>query len=182
MKLPIQIKILIAFVVVLILYSTTKQLYVSTTTFFNTVKGYEFEYTQLEQNQITTFDNNYLIFKDKSNITELSKETFIMVTQIIFENRADGMNVAWKWVRENQNVDYTEFTKFYADLSEFTKERFKENNSIERRKQEIVKQHNLLISTFPGILYNYFLSFGTLKYKEGFISDETRLLFNKVDQ
>lgn len=179
MKLPAQIKIVIAAIVVLTLFSITKKLYENSTSFYNSVKKYQFEYSQLEQNQITTFDNNYLIFKDKSNIAELNKETFITVTQIIFENRADGMNVAWKWVHENQPVNYTEFTKFYSDLSTFTTERFKENNSIERRKQEIVKQQNQLIITFPGIIYNYFFKFTPMEYKEGFITEETRLLFNK---
>lgn len=180
-KLPIQIKIIIAFVAVLIVYSVIKGTYTKGVNFFNTAKNYELEYAQLERDQITTFDNNYLIFKDKSNITELSKETFITVTQIIFENRADGQNVAWKWLQENQPVDYKEFTKFYSDLSAFTRERYEENNGIERKKQQITKLQNQLLVTFPGVLYNYFFHFKMLTYKEGFITEETRILFKRVD-
>lgn len=89
------------------------------------------------------------------------------------------MNIAWKWVHENQQFDYNEFTKFYSDLSNFTLERYKENNSIERRKQEITKQHNFLIQTFPGVIYNYLFKFEKLEYKEGFITPETKALFGK---
>lgn len=131
------------------------------------------------ENQITTFDNNYLIFKEKSSIAGLNKETFVEVTKIIFDARTDGENVAWKWVHENQQVDYREFSKFYSDLSEFAKERFKSNSSIEAQKQEMVKFHNLSISTFPGIIYNYFLKIKPLVYTNGFVTQETAALFAK---
>lgn len=180
-KLPLHIKILVAFIIILTTYSAIKNVYKSATTFYNSVKTYEFTYSQFVQEQITVFDNNYLIFKDKTNITNLNKETFVLVTQIIFENRADGENVAWKWLHENQQIDYTEFTKFYSDLSAFTRERFSENSAIEQRKQSICKSHNLLISTFPGIIFNYFFKFDELQYKEGFITPETEALFKKPE-
>lgn len=179
MKLPIQIKILIGVIIFLFIYSICSHLYTSTTSFYNNNKGYQFEYTQIDQDQITTFDNNYLIFTDKYSISEINKETFITVTQIIMSNRKDGQNLAWKWVKENQQIDYNEFTKFYTDLSNFTSERYKENNSLERRKQQIVKEQNVLISTFPGVIYNYFLKFDPLEYKAGFITQETKTLFGK---
>lgn len=179
MKFPIQLKIIIALIVVLFVYSFSKMLYVNVTTFYNTEKSYQLNYAQLEQNQITTFDNNFLIFEEKYGIADINKETFVKVTEIIMSSRKDGQNVAWKWMHENQQIDYNEFTKFYTDLSNFTAERYKENNSIERQKQEIAKMHNFLISTFPGIIYNYFFKFEKLQYKEGFISNETKALFGK---
>lgn len=179
MKLPVQIKLLLIAVVLLILYSVASRVYKGTTSFYNTSKNYEFTYVQLTQQQITTFDNNYLIFKDKCTIAELNKETFVVVTQIIFENRADGMNVAWKWMQENQQVPYTEFTKFYSDLSAFVRERYDENNAIELQKQNIAKNQNQLLATFPGVIYNYFLKMPKLTYTEGFITEDTRILFNK---
>lgn len=179
MKLPKQIKILIGLIILLFIYSFVKMIYDTTTNFYNTEKLYQLDYAQLEQDQFTTFDNNYLIFTNKSNIANINKETFITVTEIIMSNRKDGQNIAWKWVRENQQINYNEFTKFYVDLSNFTLERYKENNSIERRKQEIAKQHNFLIQTFPGIIYNYFFKFKKLEYKEGFITNETKILFGK---
>lgn len=176
---PKQIKIIIGLIILLFIYSFVKMLYNTTTSFYNTEKSYQLEYKQVEQDQLTTFDNNYLIFKEKSNIAELNKETFITVTEIIMLNRKDGQNIAWKWVHENQQFDYNEFTKFYSDLSNFTSERYKENNSMERRKQEMAKQHNFLIQTFPGVIYNQFFKFNQLEYKEGFVTDETKALFGK---
>lgn len=176
---PKQVKIVIGLVILLFVYSFTKMVYNNVTTFYNAEKSYVFDYTQLEQNQITTFDNNYLAFEEKCSITDLSKQTFIKVTEIIMSSRKDGQNVAWKWLHENQNIDYNEFTKFYSDLSVFTTERYKENNSIERKKQEIVKLHNFMLSTFPGVIYNHFFKFNQLNYKEGFISEDTKVLFNK---
>jgi hypothetical protein len=176
---PKQIKIIIGLIILLFIYSFVKMLYNTTTSFYNTEKSYQLEYKQVEQDQLTTFDNNYLIFKEKSNIAELNKETFITVTEIIMSNRKDGQNIAWKWVHENQQFDYNEFTKFYSDLSNFTSERYKENNSMERRKQEMAKQHNFLIQTFPGVIYNQFFKFNQLEYKEGFVTDETKALFGK---
>ena len=179
MKFPIQLKIIIALIVVLFVYSFSKMLYVNVTTFYNTEKSYQLNYAQLEQNQITTFDNNFLIFEEKYGIANINKETFVKVTEIIMSSRKDGQNVAWKWMHENQQIDYNEFTKFYSDLSNFTQERYKENNSLERRKQQIVKEQNVLISTFPGVIYNYFLKFDPLEYKAGFITQETKTLFGK---
>ena len=179
MKLPLQIKIVIGIVAILICWSGISSLYTGSTEFYNSVKSYEFENNRLEELQLTTFDNNYLAFSDKFNITDLNKETFIEVTKIIFSARADGENVAWKWVHENQQIDYNQFTKFYADLSSFTEGRYAENNAIEKQKQENVKRQNLLISTFPGVIYNHFMKIKPLKYNKGFLTKETKDLFNQ---
>lgn len=177
-NLPIQLKILIGILILLFIGSGISHTYKSITNFYNTEKFYQFDYAQLTQAQITTFDNNFLAFDEKTRITIVNKETFIKVTEIIMSARTDGQQVAWKWVRENQQIPYEEFTKFYADLSNFTEGRYKENNSIELKKQEIAKKHNMLIETFPGVIYNYFFKFKELTYKEGFISDETKETFN----
>lgn len=166
---PIQFKILIGIVVTFIIFSFGKMMYNGTTQFYNSHVSYTANYDQYEQDQITTFDNNYLIFKDQTDIADVSKETFIHVTEIIMSNRHDGKNLAWKWVKENQNIDYNQFTKFYIQLTDFTRERYKENNEIERKKQEIVKLHKFMLSSFPGVIYN--------KYLPGFITKETKKLF-----
>lgn len=179
MKIPFHIKMAIGLIALLIVISGVSSLYQGFTQFYNSTTKVHFEYNRLVENQITTFDNNYLIFKEKSSIAGLNKETFVEVTKIIFDARTDGENVAWKWVHENQQVDYREFSKFYSDLSEFAKERFKSNSSIEAQKQEMVKFHNLSISTFPGIIYNYFLKIKPLVYTNGFVTQETAALFAK---
>lgn len=178
-KLPIAVKIVIGLLFISIVISLISNVYSSFTGLYNSTTTYKLEYKSLEQNQLTTFDNNYLIFKDKSNIANLNKETFITVTQIIMSARKDGMNVAWKWTHENQQIPYSEFTEFYKDLSAFTTTRYTENNSIERNKQSIVKKHNTMLIMFPGILYNHFLKIEPIIYKEGFISKETKTLFGK---
>ena len=144
---------------------------------YNTETSYRLEYAQATQEQVTSFDNNYLAFKEKSNIANLNKETFITVTQIIMSARKDGMNVAWKWMQENQQIPYSEFTDFYRDLSSFVSVRFSENKALEIKKQNLVKEHNKLLATYPGNFYNYFLKIEPLVYKEGFVTKETKELF-----
>lgn len=177
-KTPLSVKIAVSVFFLFSLISIVSNVVDGFISIYNSTYSYRLDYKSLEQNQITTFDNNYLIFKDKSNIASLNKETFIKVTEIIMSARKDGMSVAWKWVSENQPIPYGEFTQFYKDLSSFTSSRFAENNMIERSKQSIVKEHNKLIMTFPGNLYNHFLKIDPMVYKEGFVSDDTKSLFN----
>ena len=178
-KLPISIKIFIGLLVAGILFSLTTSLYTSFTDIYNQSVSYKLDYTSVDQNQVTSYDNDYLAFKEKSSIADISKETFVTVTEIIMNGRKDGSNLAWKWVHENQNIPYEEFTCFYKELSAFTSVRFEKNAAIERQKQGIAKNHNQLITTFPGVIYNHFLKIQPLTYKEGFISSDTRVLFNK---
>jgi len=177
-KLPISIKIFIALICVGIIYSIINSLVTNVATVYNQSVNYTLEYDKLVETQITTYDNYYLAFKEKSNIANINKETFLTVTSIIMQARTDGQNLSWKWVHENQNIPYEEFTAFYKELSSFTSQRFAENNLIELKKQEVVKQHNLLLTTFPTIIYNHFLKLPLLEYKKGFVSEETRKLFN----
>ena len=176
---PFTFKIFILLFVVGIIYSSIASLYTSFTGVYNQSTGYKLEYKALEQNQVTTYDNYYLAFKEKTTITNLNKETFLTVTSIIMSERTDGPNVAWKWSHENQNIPYEEFTVFYKELSTFITARFAENSAIENKKQDIAKNHNLLLTTFPGVIYNHFLHLPLLEYKEGFVSADTKLLFNK---
>lgn len=178
-KFPLSVKIAVAAFLLLTVISVSSSVFHGFVGLYNKTSNYKLEYKSLEQDQITTFDNNYLAFKDKYNIANLNKETFVVVTHIIMSSRKDGMNVAWKWMKENQQIPYEEFTCFYKDLSSFTAARYAENNEIERRKQSIAKEHNRLIVTFPGNLYNYFMNVSQITYKEGFVSDETRNLFKK---
>lgn len=50
--------------------------------------------------------------------------------------------------------------------------------NIERKKQSIAQAHNKTLETFPGIIYNYFLNIKPLEYKKGFVTKETKALFN----
>lgn len=177
LKLPLILKLFIGFVIFSMIFSGIKTVYESTTAVYNQSINYTLDLNATVENQITTWDNNYLSFKDQYGLADINKETFIQVTQIIMQARTDGPNVAWKWAHENQNIDYEQFTSFYKNLTAFTAARFAENNNIERQKQDIVRKHNLLLTTFPGVIYNHFLKLPLLEYKKGFVSDETRKLF-----
>lgn len=178
-KLPISIKIFIALFICGAIFSGIKSGYTSFTSIYNQSVNYKLEYKSVEQNQVTSFDNDYLAFKEKYNIADVSKETFLNVTSIIMSARTDGQNLSWKWVHENQNIPYEEFTSFYKDLSSFTAERYAKNSAIETNKQTIAKNHNALLNTFPGVIYNYFLEIKPLEYKEGFISTYSKEVFDK---
>lgn len=152
--------------------------YKKVTNFYNTTVEYKLDYNKETENQIITWDNKFNNFKEISTVTEVNKETFLTVTDIIMSNRKDGMNLAWKWNQENQQIPYEEFTIFYKELVQFSKERFQENINIERKKQSIAQAHNKTLETFPGIIYNYFLNIKPLEYKKGFVTKETKTLFN----
>lgn len=178
-KLPLNIKIFGGIFIIGLLISLCTGVYNSLSGFYNQTVDYKLEYKALEQNQVTTYDNYYLAYMEKSNVADINKETFLNVTNIIMSARTDGQQIAWKWVHENQQIPYSEFTSFYKDLSAFVESRFKENNVIERSKQDVAKKHNILITTFPGVIYNYFIHIPSLEYKKGFISDETKELFKE---
>lgn len=162
-NIPTQIKIVLALVVVLLLVNVTTPL-ISLHNNANTLK---FKLERVERKQVTNWEGYYNIFIDKSKNTEINKETFIEVTNIIMSARKDGQNLAWKWNQENQNIPFEEFTYFYKELSSFISERYFDNMKIEQEKQEIVEQHNLMLNTFPNNIYNKVLNVELLKYTKG---------------
>lgn len=137
----------------------------------------QLSYNKINQEQVSNYDGYYLTFNDKRINANINKDAFIEVTNIIMTNRKDGQNVAWKWMQENQQIPYNEFTSFYKELSSFISERYQDNMLIEKNKQIIVKDHNLLISTYPNNLFNKILDINPLIYKAGYISNETKSKF-----
>lgn len=177
-NLPIHIKIVLSIIVIAILYKGVVSIVNPGIDLYNNTKKLELAYNKETQTQITNYDGYYLAFMDKQkNADFVTKEVFITVTTIIMENRRDGDNVAWKWLQENQQIPYSEFTVFYKELSAFISSRYADNMAIERRKQEIVEQHNMLISTFPNTFYNKFIGIKPLTYKFGYISNMTKERF-----
>jgi hypothetical protein len=174
---PKNIKIAILVVVLLITSSLIQNCYQNSKAMFNQSKTLELEYVSIENSQIVTWDSYYLNFQEQNENVKLTKEGFIELAQIVMSSRKDGQNLAWKWVQENQNIPFEEFTYFYKQLSGFISQRFNENLAIENRKLAIVQQQNLLISTFPNTMYNWFLNIKPLKYKVGFISEQTKQKF-----
>jgi hypothetical protein len=123
------------------------------------------------------YDKLWKTYLQKDKITNINKETFLQVTKIIMENRADGEKVTWKWVQENQQIPYEEFTKFYADLSNFITSQREGYFNIEKECQLIANKNNTLLDTFPNNIYNKFLGCERIKFEYGFLSDSTVAVF-----
>ena len=94
------------------------------------------------------------------------------------EGRADGKNTSWKWVQENQPVPFSEFTRFYADLSQYVETKRNGYQDLEKRSQQIAQSNNTLLDTLPNNLYNKVLGLPHIDYKPGFTSKETQEVFS----
>lgn len=178
---PKQIKYAIILVVLVLIYSTISSLvtkvYLEGKILYNTTVDLKLQETAKTQELVSTYDAEYLSFVEQYKLTNVNKDAFIQVTNIVMSNRKDGKNVAWKWMQENQPIPYEQFTSFYAQLIQFTQERFNILLSIEKSRQNIVLQHNKLITTFPNTIYNRYLKIKPLEYKFGYVSDSTKKLF-----
>jgi len=144
---------------------------------YNTSKMYHNDYIQKTQEKAGFYDKMWKTYYTKDKITNINKETFLQVTKIIMENRADGQSITWKWVHENQQIPYEEFTKFYADLSAFIEAQREGYFGIEKACQDIASKHNTLLDTFPNNIYNKMLNCERIKFEYGFTSDQTEEVF-----
>lgn len=144
---------------------------------YNTSKIYHNTYQQKVEEKQGFYDKMWKTYLQKDKITNVNKETFVLVTKIIMENRADGENVTWKWVRENQHIPYEEFSKFYADLSNFITSQREGYFNIEKQCQLISRQNNTMLDTFPNNMYNKVLNLERIVFEYGFLSDSTRTVF-----
>ena len=177
MKLKTKIYLFLCVLTLIWLVQCTNTVYNSGVEMFNSNQQYTVDLAKKTNEQVSTYDANYLAFKQKSSIAAINKETFIVVTDIIMSNRKDGQQLAWKWVTENQPIPYTEFTNFYKDLSTFTEQQYEVMASIEAQKQTIVANQNILIKKYPNNIINWYLKIKPLDYKFGYLSDSTKQLF-----
>lgn len=74
------------------------------------------------------FDKLWKVYLQKYEICELNKNTFLEVTNMIMERST------WKWLQEN--IPYSEFTKFYGDLSGFVNGQREEYYKLEEACME----------------------------------------------
>lgn len=144
---------------------------------YNTSKMYHNVYLQKTQEKVGFYDKMWKTYYSKDKITNINKETFLQVTKIIMENRKDGEQVTWKWVHENQQIPYEEFTKFYSDLSAFIEAQRESYFAIEKVCQGLANEQNTLLDTFPNNLYNKMLGCEKIKFEYGFTSDQTEEVF-----
>ena len=148
-------------------------------TLYNSSKIYHNKYDQLTAEKKGFYDKLWKTYLQKEKITNVNKETFLTAARIIMENRADGKNVSWKWVQENQNIPFETYSTFYADLSDFISKQREEYFNLEKACQEIATSNNTMLDTFPNNLYNKLLGCDRIKFEYGFLSDSTNAVFTK---
>jgi hypothetical protein len=170
-----------AILIIIILYGFKfcNIIYKQSVFLYNTCKLYHNAYQQKMEEKQGFYDKLWKTYLQKEKITNINKETFLTVTKIIMENRRDGKNIMWKWLTENQQIPYSEFTKFYADLSNFIAEQREGYFSIEKTCQTIANQNNTLLDTFPNNVYNKVLKLQRIKFEYGFLSDSTENVFTR---
>lgn len=171
---PNHIKIVIGLIMITLMFKFVMNSYDKVENIYNTTTTLKQEYNAVSQKQVTNYDGYFQMFVDKYEVATLNKETFLITTEIIMNNRRDGENLAWKWVSENQRIPYEEFTVFYKNLTSFIEERHKDNMQIEIRKQELVKEHNTILVLFPNNIINKVLRIKPLAYKQGNVTDTTK--------
>jgi hypothetical protein len=145
---------------------------------YNKHKVYEVAYNQKTTELQGFYDKMWKTYLQKDKITNVNKEVFIEVARIQMENRRDGAAVTWKWVQENSQIPYSEFTKFYSDLSSFIKEQRDAYYALEVQRQTIASSHNLLLDSFPNNIYNKVLRIEPITFNYGFLSDSTKKVFD----
>lgn len=149
---------------------------------YNKSVVYYKQYDKAVEGKRGFYDKMWKTYIQKEKITNLNKEMFLEVTKTIMENRKDGESVAWKWVHENQQIPYEEFTSFYKDLSNFIESKRDEYYRMEMYAQDVVNAHNMLIDTFPNNIYNKVLGRKALVFSYGFLSDSTRKVFSSGNE
>lgn len=168
-----------AVLLVVVLYGIklVRQTYKQSKTLYNTSKTYHHNYQQKVEEKQGFYDKLWKTYDQKQNIAKINKDIFIEITTIIMENRADGEGLMWKWVQENQQIPYAEYTKFYANLSDYITGQREGYFAIEKQCQVIARQNNVMIDTFPNNIYNRVLKLDEIKFKYGFLSDSTNKVF-----
>lgn len=145
---------------------------------YNQNVTYNKQYTQLTQSLSGLYDVTWKTFSQKQKIADSTFKKGTELVKIVFENRKDGQNIAWKWVTENQPVPYGEFMSFYKELSSYIESKRMEFYSIELQRQAIVARQNILLDTFPNNLYNKLLKLKHIEYEYSVLSDSTNQVFN----
>ena len=149
---------------------------------YNTSKIYRNTYQQKVEEKQGFYDKLWKTYLQKEKITNINKDVFIQVTKLIMDNRADGEQLTWKWLQENQPIDYEIFSRFYADLSVFIAGQREGYFNIEKACQLIANKNNTLLDTFPNNIYNRALKIERINFEYGFLSDSTNNVFkSKVE-
>ena len=173
---------LIAFLLIFGLYKVVKPSISDSILIYNKSVQYQNLYKQKTDEKMGFYDKLWKVYLQKNQIAELNKDVFIEVTKIIMQGRADGDKVAWKWVQENQQIPYDQFTKFYADLSEFVFSQREAYFNIEKECMNIANQNNTMLDTFPNNIYNKVLKCEKIDFKYSFTSKKTKEVFSSEEE
>jgi hypothetical protein len=160
-------------------FKSGKTIFKQSVAMFNTSKKYHNTYQQKVEEKLGFYDKLWKTYQTKAQITNMNKDVFIEVTKIIMANVADGENLSWKWVQRYPDVDYNQFTAFYADLSNYIETQRDGYFSIEKTCQLIANQNNTMLDTFPNNIYNKVLKLERINFQYGFLSDSTNNVFAK---
>lgn len=156
----------------------TKKAIKKTSFIYNTSVVYNKNYDQVKNERIGYYDNMWKTYMTKEKIALMNKDVFIEVASLQLEARKDGSQVAWKWVQENTQIPYSEFTKFYSDLSNYIESKREGYYALEKKCMSIVTSHNMMIDTFPNNLWNKIVGRKHLEFNYGFTSDSTQKVFS----
>ncbi len=178
---PIRWKHWIWLVVLLVFFITTfkfgKTVFKQSVAMFNTSKIYHNTYQQKVEEKLGFYDKLWKTYQTKAQITNMNKDVFIEVTKVIMANVADGEKLSWKWVSRYPDIDYNQFSEFYADLSAYIAKQREGYFNIEKACQLIANQNNTMLDTFPNNIYNRVLKLDRIKFEYGFLSDSTNNVF-----
>ena len=162
---------------IFVLYNIIKPFITDSVAIYNKSVQYQNLYQQKNDEKLGFYDKLWKVYLQKNQIAELNKDVFIEVTKIIMQGRADGDQVAWKWVQENQQIPYAEFTKFYSDLSEFVFSQREAYFNVEKECMLIANQNNTMLDTFPNNIYNKILKCERIKFNYSFTSKKSKEVF-----
>jgi hypothetical protein len=170
---------LVTLAIALLFVIGVSKVYKDSKVIYNQTVVYQNDYKQVAQEKETYYDNMWKSYKFKDNILKDNKATFIEVTKIIMEARSGykDSKVTWKWVNENQNIPFEEFSKFYSDLSAFVESQRAGYLKLELKSQAIANSNNTLLEILPNNIYNIFLKREKIEYKPGFTSTKTSEVF-----
>lgn len=151
--------------IIFILFGITNS-YNTLKTFNNTNIEFINNYKQIENKRNSFYEMIWNTFNTKSKISGISKETFIQITKVIMNSRKDGVNITWKWLQENQNIDYSEYTQFYLDLSNYIETKRNDFYLIDLEAQKLVMNQNNYLMKWPNkFINNWFFKFELLKFE-----------------
>lgn len=167
------IVLLIVSYLLILLFNLGKGVFKDSSTMYNKSIVYKYALNSKNQEKAGFYDKMWTTYGEKLKISNMNKDMFIQITKIIMENRADGKNLAWKWLQENQNIPFEQFTVFYTDLTDYITTQREGYYIIEKECIKIANENNAMLDTFPNNLYNKFIGCPKLNAEYGFLSVKT---------